>query len=51
LKTCENHEGFFDIDIENGALWGGKIGHMLYVEEKTIEISQFPFWIASYVHV
>jgi hypothetical protein len=22
LKTCENHEGFFDIDIENGALWG-----------------------------
>jgi len=46
LKTCENHEGFFDIDIENGALWGGKIAHMLYVEEKTIRISQFPFWIA-----
>ncbi len=37
LETCENHEGFFDINIENGALWGGKIAHMLYVEEKTIE--------------
>jgi hypothetical protein len=41
----------FDIDIKNGALWGGEIAHMLYVEEKTIGISQFPFWIASYVHV
>jgi hypothetical protein len=29
LETCENHEGFFDIDIENGALWGGKMGFKL----------------------
>jgi hypothetical protein len=34
LETCENHEGFFDIDIENGALWGGKIAHMLYMWRK-----------------
>jgi hypothetical protein len=26
LETCENNEGFFDIDIENGAFVGRQNG-------------------------
>jgi hypothetical protein len=40
LKTCENHEGFFDFLILKMVLCGeAKIAHMLYMEEKTIGIS------------